>query len=476
MLIFDFADCNFNEEEGTARFLPMLRPLNPEIHFPVYFDKLLSFLSSLFEIVEDKKHGELTSEIKLMLSNQIESECESLSSLLEGLDEEGKEILMFHVTPLFQIPNLQIALFSYIFPVLSSGINSTKASEIFIKPLQRIYDNVQTVEDVSLLQHSFLSKALSAFGQYNFLQHLMPSILDTLITSNKLASNDITWKACSRSTSVSNDITLKSESLVSYEVSPLIGETDSLSSLHLEQMFSDPILKLEMTHSFIDLSDDIIDLEADQESPNSLPVFSAQEIDSVDGNLIDINRTEVASLNFIDQDDKQLTPTKENTKVQPFTVMLGGVDSTLEKHYDEHVQEFLEEHVEEIPKTIANSVNNGSQNIKVPEKLDLYQTVAESVKWLIPWLGPRLTTEYITSPLLKRLSKILLDIDLDDNEGDSIDNLIDRVSSITDCLTEVVYIYGDNIVLYQYLPHVARLVSCHQISLLILIKFKQINN
>ena len=458
MLIFDFADCNVNDEESTATFLPMLRPLNPEIHFPVYFDKLFSFLSSLFEIVEDKKDCELTSEIKLILSNQIESECGNLSSLLEDLDKEGKEILIFHMTPLFQIPNLQIALFSYMFPVLSSGINSTKSSEIFIKPLQKIYDNVQTLEDVSLFQHSFLSKALSAFGQYNFLQRLMSYILDTLITSNKLASNDIAWKACSRSTSVSNDITLKSESLVSYEVSPLIGETDSLSSLHLEQMFSDPISKSEMTHSFIDLSDDVIDLEADQESPNSLPVFSAQEIDSVDGNLIDINKTEVASLNFIDHDDKQLTPTKENTKVQPFTVML-EVDSTLEEHYDEHVQEFLEEHVEEIPKAIASSVNNVSQNIKVPEKLDLYQTVAESVKWLIPWLGPRLTTEYITSPLLKRLSKVLLDIDLGDNEEDSIDNLIDRVSSITDCLTEVVYIYGDNIVLYQYLPHLARLVS-----------------
>ena len=250
---------------------------------------------------------------------------------------------------------------------------------------------------------------------------------------------------------------MKSESLVSYEVSPLIGETDSLSSLHLDQMFSDPVSKSEMTHSFIDLSDDVIDLEANQESLNSLPVFSAQEIDSVDGHLIDINKTEVPSLNFIDHDDKQLTPTKENTKVQPFTVML-GVDSTLEEHYDERVPEFLEEHVEEIPKAIANSVNV-SQNIKVPEKLDLYQTVAESVKWLIPWLGPRLTTEYITSPLLKRLSKVFLDIDLGDNEEDSIDNLIDRVSSITDCLTEVAYIYGDNIVLYQYLPHLARLVS-----------------
>ena len=457
MLIFDFADCDFNDEESTATFLPMLHPLNPEIHFPVYFDKLFSFLSSLFEIVADKKDGELTSEIKLMLSNQIESESESLSSLMEDLDKEGKEILILHMTPLFQMPNLQISLFLYMFPVLSSGINSTKSSEIFIKPLQKIYDNVQTVEDVSIFQHSFLSKALSSFGQYNFLQHLMSYILDTLITSNKLSSNNIPWKPCSRSTSVSNDITLKSESLVSYEVSPLIGETDSLSSLHLDQMFSDPVSKSEMTHSFIDLSDDVIDLEANQESLNSLPVFSAQEIDSVDGHLIDINKTEVPSLNFIDHDDKQLTPTKENTKVQPFTVML-GVDSTLEEHYDERVPEFLEEHVEEIPKAIANSVNV-SQNIKVPEKLDLYQTVAESVKWLIPWLGPRLTTEYITSPLLKRLSKVFLDIDLGDNEEDSIDNLIDRVSSITDCLTEVAYIYGDNIVLYQYLPHLARLVS-----------------
>lgn len=456
MLIFDFADCDFNDEESTATFLPMLHPLNPEIHFPVYFDKLFSFLSWLFEIVADKKDGELTSEIKLMLSNQIESESESLSSLMEDLDKEGKEILILHMTPLFQMPNLQISLFLYMFPVLSSGINSTKSSEIFIKPLQKIYDNVQTVEDVSIFQHSFLSKAISAFGQYNFLQHLMSYILDTLITSNKLSSNNIPWKPCSRSTSVSNDITLKSESLVSYEVSPLIGETDSLSSLHLDQMFSDPVSKSEITHSFIDLSVDVIDLEANQEILNSLPVFSAQEIDSVDGHLIDINKTEVPSLNFIDHDDKQLTPTKENTKVQPFTVML-GVDSTLEEH-DERVPEFLEEHVEEIPKAIANSVNV-SQNIKVPEKLDLYQTVAESVKWLIPWLGPRLTTEYITSPLLKRLSKVFLDIDLGDNEEDSIDNLIDRVSSITDCLTEVVYIYGDNIVLYQYLPHLARLVS-----------------
>jgi len=83
-----------------------------------------------------------------------------------------------------------------------------------------------------------------------------------------------------------------------------------------------------------------------------------------------------------------------------------------------------------------------------------------SLKWFIQWLGPNLTTENIAKPLLRNMSKILIEHNTGvENCEDAVDRLLQKVAPHIECLIEMQAIYGDNIMMNMYLPHIAKLVG-----------------
>ena len=90
-----------------------------------------------------------------------------------------------------------------------------------------------------------------------------------------------------------------------------------------------------------------------------------------------------------------------------------------------------------------------------------------SLKWIMPWLGPSLTAKYVVNLVLKKITKIWLsvkNIELVTTE-EVIATWRSKGKFLINCLVEVIGIYGNAVVFYQFIPYASRAVS---IKLLIL--------
>lgn len=184
------------------------------------------------------------------LKVDLEKCSKQLKSLLEDLDTEEIHLILMMVDPLFQNPKYQLPMYIHIFPPLSIALGPVKSRSVFLKGLQRLLDAMTISPDIcSLVQQSFMSNILQAFGQDYFLDYVMGLLLDILSSSYQgQFSPSSNTKGLFTKTSTSTappsiiDASLPSESFMSFEVSPpYVAEKDSISisSFNLDVMFSD---------------------------------------------------------------------------------------------------------------------------------------------------------------------------------------------------------------------------------------------
>ena len=438
--------------------------------FPNYFQNLHGFLCEFYNFIDEC----VAKDDKITLCSHLEKYNIKLVDLLDILDQEGLDILIGYLFPLFHQKLLQIPLFLYIFPSLSEALGPAKSKNLFIKDLQKIYENMKTNEDILLVQQSFLSKVLASFGQECFLELLMDSIIDLLIVKNA--------KVEMQQKSSFSQSAFKRESYGSFEVSPcFFGETESISSLNLETFFNEGINNTDkvcdaspqfISDDSINLSDfnqvkqdgvsSNIDLNAES---NQLQVISSQEVHltSIHSSIIDIDSTRhhftmamPISSNCVHHDDTVTNefinlPENEMLELQkdfapPHTAPIADkVSSSLQLRQLEKVE------------SIENQGNlYDSCSIKSFKKLSISATVVETFRWFIPWLGPVLTMEYIASPLMKKISRVMLEID---EVAEPIDNLIEKISPMLECLVEVALVYGESIITNSYISSFSKLVN-----------------
>lgn len=462
------------------------------LNFPPYFAKVHDFLSLLYTAVGDYQNTTLSTDDKMLLSTEIEKCVPHLQVLLDDLTIDGLHLLLVFLTPLFEIKRLQITMFLHLFSPICMALGPARSRSVFLRDLQKIYDSISTSDEVALLTQTFLSKVLSSFGQDVFLHYLMELILDVfLIDVPHITGPQIFHKSSCVSAPLSSELTYKSDSMMSYQMSPcVLTEVDSVSSFNLDNIFADQsenmvVLSKDYTHSFTDdggspsfnpvLENSLCDVNIEATAVDKLPVLSSQEVHSLSGmeSLIEINTMRESLGEYSSSFPKCFeysssvpnktvmadSPREENalsnrTSVSsvPFTMLLSNETS---------VQDGLEEAkevLEEVPQEEELGIKE-DEHASTFQHVDIYQTIVESVRWLMPWIGPILTTEYIAWPLLKRMSKILINTNGSGDAVEAIDLLLKKIAPVIDCLMEVALLYGDSIVLFLYLPHIAQLIE-----------------
>ncbi|XP_047137174.1 WD repeat-containing protein 81 isoform X1 [Hydra vulgaris] len=427
--------------------------------FPSYFKGLHKFLFEFYNFIDDC----VTRDDKANLCLKLECYNTQLVELLNVLDPEGLDILVGYIFPLFHQKQLQIPMFLYIFPSLSKALGPTKSKNLFIRDLQRIYENMKMSEDVSLVQQSFLSKILDSFGQQCFLELLMNTLLDLLVIK------DAKIESFTQSS-------FKSELFENYEVSPCyFGETDSIFSLNLGMFFNEDIVKN------VDDSDGFF-------SENKFFSNFKEEVKQSKSECFDLNNeyNQVVSLqekhltrghsSIIDVETNLVQNTDLATSVFTNEVQTDTVPNNNTTLYENAISESQKSFSLSFSDTIQENESSSFQlcqlekdesidnlnyhydkcSIKSINKLTFTETVVESFFWLIPWLGPVLSIEYIASPLLKKLFRMQLELD---DTTDPIDKFIQKISPILDCLVEVVVVYGENLITSLYIFSLTKLIQ-----------------
>ncbi|XP_066910690.1 WD repeat-containing protein 81-like [Clytia hemisphaerica] len=480
----------------------LMNTMNQCFNFPTTFDKIFKFLSSLFSLLDPSvnlQDNDTTTSNTYQQSLDIEMEkcARQLRTLLEHLDHETVHLLLMYLEPLFNDNKYQLLMYIHIFPPLSVALGPNMSRTVFLKGLQRVLDNASKSPGISnLLHQSYLSNILQAFGQDYFLEYIMGLLLEILQSSdhnfqiNPHEQPTLTKMSTSSAQTSVIGTSLPNGSILSYEVTPYEAGKDSisLSSFNLDFMFSDQqnnAFQLLSTDSHESESDSVNSAEFESdgfpkpgfgrgalvktEAQKTHTVLSYQEILSNSGceEMIEVSSTSHSLPSFSYERERpfpaldQEYGRKDEKADAPFTVLLQ--DNDLDDHIrGTDIGNVDNEDLEVLLMDMGTSVRSetmvtedGAQNV------DLHRTVVDSLKWFIPWLGPNLTTENIAKPLLRNMSKIFMEITDPEDSGDNdvIDRLLCKVSPHIECLVEVASIYGDNIVMSFYLPHIAKLIE-----------------
>ncbi|XP_049868952.1 WD repeat-containing protein 81 [Pectinophora gossypiella] len=130
---------------------------------------------------------------------------------------------------------------------------------------------------------------------------------------------------------------------------------------------------------------------------------------------------------------------------------------------------------ENVPST-SRSLNDDDGNQKENNHCKISDMSSESLIWLAHRLGPVLTCRHITRNLLKMLTlcyigkdNLAASIGDDRDEFDNISIVNSRVvgdknaMKVIKCLISIVAMYGEQLVIFQYLPHMGELIaSCRK--------------
>ncbi|KAF9420996.1 hypothetical protein HW555_002979, partial [Spodoptera exigua] len=180
--------------------------------------------------------------------------------------------------------------------------------------------------------------------------------------------------------------------------------------------------------------------------------------------------------------NKPMSPTIEIPTKPMFTSYLHFAeedDSEVElrrKSNDPQINLELGRHMDRSAKGSRSMNDEDFQGFKDPNTSKISDMSSESLIWLAHRLGPVLTCRYITRNLLKMLTLCyigkdnLAPWDSDDrDEFDEISVVSSRVvgdrnaMKVIKCLTSIVAMYGEQLIIFQYLPHMGELIaSCRR--------------
>ncbi|XP_045497388.1 WD repeat-containing protein 81 [Colias croceus] len=133
-------------------------------------------------------------------------------------------------------------------------------------------------------------------------------------------------------------------------------------------------------------------------------------------------------------------------------------------------QEEQEDHFIPVVRTVSDDEKDYKDSYKISDMS------SDSLIWLAHRLGPVLTCRYITRNLLKMLTLCyigkdnLVSFEIDEkDEFDEISIVNSRVvgdknaMKVIKCLTSIVAMYGEQLIIFQYLPHMGELIaSCRR--------------
>lgn len=111
---------------------------------------------------------------------QVDFAARNLPSLIPVLDEEGLQLLFYHLEPLFKCSVVQLYAFTQLFDLLSQACGPKLTTKVFMKPLVKLFDSHLMANYEQILTQSFLSQLIVRFRLEQFLSHFINFVVDAV--------------------------------------------------------------------------------------------------------------------------------------------------------------------------------------------------------------------------------------------------------------------------------------------------------
>nr|CAH7753697.1 unnamed protein product [Callosobruchus chinensis] len=489
--------------------------LEPMLHSVIPFSKHFPSLYSLLFSLKDFKNvateldilyhfdcnGEMCSEYenlertKILFEQNI-GECKvklcakQLEYLMEEInpntDSEVINILLPHIKDLLEDPPTSVLAAWYLFDPISRMLGTQKTEQYLLDSVLKLYENEPNEAHLpyngkiaKLYHHSFLLRLMVRFGLKCFLDNFVVSLVEAVggykdydrveyILHNH---SEKTLKKASHLKTMDNEnleASVSDDSSCSEKQASLVIPSKETKPSAEEEVFefeedreSEEQMKSLMEHLELNVASDLPFNHSTAEE--ALDASLAENIDQL-RNLEELNLDEIVDTHPDTMSPTIPIPSNLSSNVTNISCDIGSKksDSSFMEKKSNSSQEF------NIESPSSGTKTTGS---KKKQDTNISEMSSDSLVWLSHRLGPVLTAKYLTRNLLKMLTLCYVGKDnlisaVKEEEKSANDVTIassyvtgdQNAAKVIECLTSIAALYGEQVIVYQYIPHLSELI------------------
>ncbi|CAH1968945.1 unnamed protein product [Acanthoscelides obtectus] len=487
---------------------PMLHCVIPfSKHFPTLYNILFSLkdftnVSSELDILYHFEcNGEMCSEYesvertKILFEQNI-GECKvklcakQLEDLLEVInpntDREVINILLPHIKDLLEDSPTSVLAAWYLFDPISRMLGTQKTEQYLLDSVLKLYENEPNEAHIpyngkiaKLYHHSFLLRLMVRFGLKCFLDNFVVSLVEAVGGYKDYDKVDFflhnhSEKVLKRSSHLKTmdnenlEASVSDDSSCSEKQASVVIPSKVAKPTIEEEVFefeedreSDDQMKSLMEHLELNVASDLPFNHSTAEE--ALDASLAENIDQL-RNLEELNLDEIGDTHTDTMSPIIPIPSNLSNNLINISCEVGSKKS--ENSFVENKSNSSQEFNMESP-----NLNMKKKNSTKKQNTNISEMSADSLVWLSHRLGPVLTAKYLTRNLLKMLTlcyvgkenlvsvireeeKIANDVSIAAGyvTGDQ------NATKVIECLTSIAALYGEQIIVYQYIPHLSELI------------------
>ncbi|XP_044253256.1 WD repeat-containing protein 81 isoform X2 [Tribolium madens] len=487
--------------------------LEPLLHSVIPFSRLFPYLYSLIATLKDFKNvatelgvlyhfdcnGEMCAEYeslertKVLFAQNI-GECKvkscarNLESLLEELntttDLEVANILIPHIQELIEDPPTSVLAAWYLFDPLSRVLGPQKTAESLLEPILKLYENEPTEATLpyygkiaKLYHHSFLLRLIVRLGLKCFLDNLVAPLVEAVGRYKDYEKVDFILHTHSEKF-VRKTSHLKTMDTEHVDTS---GSDDSSVSSDKRPTPKQEVAAEPEVFDFDDDKQNEEQLKSLMEHlelnvASDLPFNHSTAEEALDAtlteNLDQLRSLEELTMN-LSEDDIEIRPGVSSPTIPiPSTKQeFSNISCEVGSKKSDSLQ--LDLVLDSPGSTASDQKKPPSVSKSKKQDAKISDMSSDSLVWLSHRLGPVLTARYLSRNLLKMLTlcyvgKDNLTLVQKEEHSREIETLSvvnsyvlgdQNAVKVLECLTSIAGLYGEQLILFQYIPHMSELIA-----------------
>ncbi|ESO90187.1 hypothetical protein LOTGIDRAFT_233981 [Lottia gigantea] len=489
----------------------LLQPFTNILPFPDYFDKLYSCLAELKQKDDEieKIHwsmltlAEKNSLIKSLQREKVPLLDKFLQKHHKKLGKQGLNILSPYIEELFENEITTVQAAWCFLNTMSRELGREETTKRLMPHLIKLFSGEHsTAKHVKLYHRQFLMQLIVRLGLKTFIVHFATLLVEAVsgfkdfYVPSKFYNEELledpspAWDTnMSRNRSLNelsigqpNEFTFQND----YEETTHIDGDDNEDEFITDNMsmededetrpMSGDSTSIGKQSTSSDISDIVISTQ-DDEGDDTPPIFgSVASVHSIAHLLEEQSRQKLLSIEEGDTGSvsQNLTPSQserqsgaesqdEDDEPKPSSQFYLSVEETEAIWHTSRKESMVRSETEDLMMNISTSSPKDILNIR--------DVAMESVKWLCHKLGPVLTAKHLSRNLIRMISlcyigdEQLQNLEKSDNPDLKSSRLVigdEHCIKILDCLGFVAQLYGEQVILLQYIPCIVDLVSVCQ--------------
>ncbi|XP_073974204.1 WD repeat domain 81 isoform X2 [Rhodnius prolixus] len=416
------------------------------VHFPKVFPRLYTVLVSTISYT--RALAELTSTTLIDITSQViirkisELKVKNLANNIEQLLDENDaslDLILPYILDMLRSPQTDVLAAWYLFDHIARALGPKKTNKVLLEPMLHLYDGEHPSEPlllkkrIKLYHRSFLIRLTVRFGLATFLESFIVPLVEAVGGYHDYDQNN--------SGTHSHLACCEVEEAVEADVNMPLSPLDEDSSADSEKASSS-----QQTHA--DLPDDNVEPEVfhfEEDSNEESSKIGPKSAISLQNLLIE--NLDPQALDERESEESNVRLNEGNREGDAFT----SEGSWRRKSYA-NVKHL---HLDCDPPDVEYS--------KVVVDMEVCEVSAESVIWLSHRLGPVLTARHLSRNLLRMLALCyagnLAPVAPSSLPTTSVVIGDNNAYHLLRCLTAIAGLYGEQVIVVQYIGHMLDLVS-----------------